>query len=184
MQCFSGDLREENKDDIKVLEYDLCGKKLCALLSSEKRRIWREKSFARFETSWIKESIKQTRAVRGASTGRQAAAVQRGISAPSEEENILLHDIWFGQTGQQLSINPCNKLLPHISQIRIVVSVYNWRQSQVSRVLIWCVVSPNISFQPKTKSCAGSQWRVWNREVNCLRSYRWLLADLKSCVLP
>lgn len=44
MQGFSGDLREENKDDIKVLECDLCGKQLCVPRSSvKKERIQREK---------------------------------------------------------------------------------------------------------------------------------------------
>ena len=47
MQGFSG---EENKDDIKVLECDLHGQKLCTLFSSGTRRIGEEKSFARFET--------------------------------------------------------------------------------------------------------------------------------------
>lgn len=53
-----------------------------------------------------------------------------------KEENILLHDIcvWPERPTQLSSgINPCNKLLPHISQIKTVVGVYNWSQSQVSR---------------------------------------------------
>lgn len=43
MQDSSGVSREENKDDIKVLECDLCGKKLCAL-SPVKREEFGEKS--------------------------------------------------------------------------------------------------------------------------------------------
>lgn len=50
MNGFSEDSREEITDDIKVLECDLCGKKLCALFSCEKKIIWRKKSLVRFET--------------------------------------------------------------------------------------------------------------------------------------
>lgn len=53
--------------------------------------------------------VKQTRAMRILSTGK---------SAPSEEENRLLHDIcvWPDRPTQLNSaINPCNKLLPHFS---------------------------------------------------------------------
>lgn len=61
-------------------------------------------------------------------------AVQRGRSAPSEEENILLHDIcaWPDRPAE-LSINPCNKLLPHVSQIRTVSCAHNWSQSQAAQ---------------------------------------------------
>lgn len=37
MQGFSGGLKEENKDDLKVLECDLCGKQLCVSCSSVKK---------------------------------------------------------------------------------------------------------------------------------------------------
>lgn len=79
-------------------------------------------------------------------------AVQRGRPAPSEEENILLHDIcaWPDRPAE-LSINPCNKLLPHVSQIRSVVHVHNWSQIQASTALILSVVIPNISFSTPNK---------------------------------
>ena len=149
----------------------------CLLLQWKEENLER-KVICKVWNRWINERVEQTRAMRGLSTGKQAAAVQRGRSAPSEEEKILLRDMCVWPD------NPCNKLLPHVSQIRIVVSVYSWSQSQVNRVLIWCVVIPNISFQLKTKWCTGSQWRVWNREVNCLRLHTWFVADLKSSVLP
>lgn len=61
--------------------------------------------------------------MRDSKTGKQTVAVQRVSSAPPEEENILLHDICVHlDWSTQLSINPCDKLLPYVSQIRIAVS--------------------------------------------------------------
>lgn len=171
MQGFSGDSREENKT--KFLECDLMARSLCL---SE-----REESGEESHLQSLRQADQSNKGLKHRQAGCSHAETDQHHLM---KKNILPHNICvWSERPTQLSINPCNKLLPHISWIRIVVSIHNWSQSQVIRVLIWRVVIPNVSFQLKAKSCAGSQWRVWNREVNCLRSYRWFVVELKSCAL-
>lgn len=112
------------------------------LVSSEKRRIWREKSFARFERGgkWVSQANQSNEGLE-----HRLWLCREADQHHLRRKNILLHDICAWPV--ELSINPCNKSLPHVSQIRTVARVHNWSQSQGSTALTWSVVTPNISFQ-------------------------------------
>lgn len=58
----------------------------CVPCSPVKRGGFEEKKvICKVSNRWVSERVEQTRATRGSSTGKQAAAVQKGRSAPSEE---------------------------------------------------------------------------------------------------